>query len=71
MYLEQQPDYYQAHFNLGIALKDLHQYAAAISEFERTLELWPGYKEAHLHLAYCYKELGMTEEMRRHESLYQ
>ncbi len=69
-YLKQEPDYYQAHFNLGIALKDTHQCAAAILELERTLELWPGYKEAHLHLANCYRELGRIEEMQRHEMLY-
>lgn len=69
-YLKQEPDYYQAHFNLGIALKDTRQCAAAILEFERTLELWPGYKEAHLHLAGCNRELGRIGEMQRHEMLY-
>jgi hypothetical protein len=52
-HLAREPDDYQAHFNLGIALKDTGQCALAIPEFERTLDLWPGYGEAHIHLDAC------------------
>ncbi len=69
-YLIQEPDYYQAHFNLACALKDTGQCAAAIPEFERTLALWPGYKEAHLHLAACYGELGRHDIEQYHTSEY-
>ncbi len=52
-HLAREPDDYQAHFNLGIALKDTGQCALAIPEFERTLALWPGYSEANIHLDAC------------------
>jgi tetratricopeptide (TPR) repeat protein len=52
-YLMQEPDYYQAHFNLAYALMETGQCAAAIPEFERTLALWPGYDEVKIHLAQC------------------
>ena len=70
LYLKEEPDYYQAHFNLAIALKDLHQCSVAISEFNKTLALWSGYKEAHLHLANCYRELGDAKNSLVHERLY-
>lgn len=69
-YLMQEPDYYQAHFNLACALKDTGRCETAVFEFERTLELWPGYKEAHLHLASCYHELGHPDKVRQHEEQY-
>lgn len=65
-YLLQEPDYYQAHFNLGIALMETDQCPLAIPEFERTLELWPGYKEAHLHLARCYSAGGRVDKAQWH-----
>ncbi len=66
-YLGQEPNYFQAHFNLGYALMETNQCKAAILEFERTLELWPGYLEAHHHLAKCYRELGETTKSEWHE----
>jgi hypothetical protein len=30
-------------------------------EFERTLELWRGYKEVHVHLAKCYAAIGASD----------
>ncbi len=70
LYLKEEPDYYQAHFNLAMALKDLHQCESAIPKFNKTLELWSGYKEAHLHLANCYRELGDIKQAEAHERLY-
>ncbi len=69
-YLLQEPDYYQAHFNLAHALMDRGQCESAIPEFERTLELWPGYKAAHLHLANCYRKLGRQDMERLHAKAY-
>ncbi len=69
-YLLREPDYYQARFNLACALMDTGQCEAAIPEFERTLMLWPGYKEVHLHLANCYRKLGRQDEGRQHEEQY-
>lgn len=66
-YLASQPDYYQARFNLGHALMTIGRYAEAIEEFQRTLALWSGYTETHLHLARCYHALGQEEAAQRHE----
>jgi hypothetical protein len=65
-YLTQEPNYYQAHFNLGAALLDTNQCPLAIPEFERTLELWRGYKEAHVYLAKCYAEIGRPDRSQWH-----
>ncbi|MCX7112907.1 MAG: glycosyltransferase family 39 protein [Proteobacteria bacterium] len=69
-YLQQEPNYYQAHFNLGCALMDANQCAVAIPEFKRTLELWPGYQEAHHYLAKCYRNIGQLEQAQWHEQKY-
>lgn len=69
-YLKQEPDFYQAHFNLAAALQDTNQCLAAIPEYEKTLELWAGYKEAHLNLATCYRQLGFIERAQWHEEHY-
>ncbi len=65
-YLQQEPNYYQAHFNLGCALMDTHQCESAIPEFERTLELWPAYQEAHQYLAKCHRLLGEIDKAKPH-----
>jgi hypothetical protein len=69
-YLKQEPDYFQAHFNLAHALMGSNQCAAAIPEFQRTLELWSGYRETHLHLSRCYRELGLPGQAEHHEQIY-
>lgn len=69
-YLLQEPDYYQAHFNLAYAFMNMGQCESAIPEFERALELWPGYKAAHLHLANCYRKLGRQDMERVHARAY-
>lgn len=69
-YLLEEPEYFQAHFNLACALKDTGRCAEAIPEFERTLTLWSGYKEAHLHIASCYDELGQRDKAQWHLNRY-
>jgi 4-amino-4-deoxy-L-arabinose transferase-like glycosyltransferase len=65
-HLKREPHDYQAHFNLGIALMETDQCPLAIPEFERTLTLWPGYKEAHLYLAHCYAAAGNADKASWH-----
>jgi 4-amino-4-deoxy-L-arabinose transferase-like glycosyltransferase len=69
-YLRSTPDYYQAQFNLGCALKDLGRCSEAIEPFKKTLELWPGYTEAHLHLAHCYASVNRADHAQRHTQFY-
>ncbi len=69
-YLEREPDYYQAHFNLGYALMQQGQYVKAIPEFRKTLKLWSGYGESYLHLANCYRAIGENELSLQSEKLY-
>jgi len=69
-YLRREPDYFQARFNLGYALMQVGDCPAALEEFARVLELWPGYHETHLHIARCYRELGREELARRHEQTH-
>jgi 4-amino-4-deoxy-L-arabinose transferase-like glycosyltransferase len=62
-YLMQEPDYYQAHFNLAYALMESGQCVAAIPEFKRALELWPGYDEVRIHLQRCHQGLEMQPRL--------
>jgi len=68
--LRTEPDYYQAHFNLGCALKDTGRCLEAIEHFKTTLELRPGYTEAHLHIATCYTSLKRADLAQPHAQLY-
>jgi hypothetical protein len=69
-YNEREPTYYQSHFNLGMALMQQGEYLSAIEEFNKTLQLWPGYTESFLHLAKCYRALGQEEKSLEYEMRY-
>lgn len=70
-YLRREPSYFQARFNLGHALMSAGRCAEAIPEFQRTLELWPGYTETHVHLARCHRALNQMDFARKHEQEYE
>jgi tetratricopeptide (TPR) repeat protein len=60
--LEHDPNLYQAHSDLGFALRKLGDYEAALEAYGRALELSPGYPEAIEYRAEAYLGLARFEE---------
>jgi tetratricopeptide (TPR) repeat protein len=59
------PDYAQAHYNLGRLLKvKPNGSALALPHFARAVELYPEYADAHFWLARCLEDLNRQEEAR-------
>ena len=61
-YLSLKPKDAEAHFTLGLVLKELGQTQKAIKCFERALSLRPDYVDARIKLAQVLGELGRAEE---------
>ena len=57
-----QPDFADAHYNLGLTLQELNQLKAAINSYQVTLDLQKSYFKAHNNLGIIYKELGQMED---------
>jgi protein O-GlcNAc transferase len=62
--LRQRPDEPTAHFNLGMALIDLHRPAEAIASFDRAVRLRPEYA-----LAWCSRGDALQSERRHAEAI--
>ncbi len=61
--LELNPNYAEAHFNLGlIVLREPGGTAAAAGHFARAVEITPRYAEAHYYLGNSLRELGRPQE---------
>ncbi len=56
------PDYAEAHSNLGVALKDQGQLAEAVAQYQEAFRLKPDYAEAHLNLGNALREQGQLAE---------
>ena len=52
------PDYAEAYYNRGNALRELHRHAEAMDSFERAIALKPDHASAHWNLADCRLLLG-------------
>jgi len=61
-----QPDYAQAHYNLGVALANLGRSEEAMAEYERALALQPDYPEAENNLGAALAMAGRNGEAIRH-----
>jgi protein O-GlcNAc transferase len=60
--LEIKPDYPEAHYNLGVALRERGQLDEAIAAYRHALELKPGYLEAHYNLGVALGDRGQFDE---------
>jgi len=63
--LEIQPDP-ETYCDLGMLFHERGEDAEAVKRFEAALRLAPGYVNAHMKAAVCYKALGDEEKARRH-----
>ncbi|MGA8864405.1 MAG: tetratricopeptide repeat protein, partial [Gallionella sp.] len=59
--VEINPDLYQAHNNLGLALQELGELDSATASYRRALEIKPELAEAHNNLGNSLQELGRIE----------
>ncbi len=60
--LDMDPDYAEAHYNLGIALKDLGQLDGAIGHYQKVLKIIPGHAGAHNNLGNALRDQGRSED---------
>ncbi len=60
--LQNNPDCWVAHFNLGIALVNLSRPEEAIENFNQTLRLRPDYYQAHFNLANAFLLVGRLQD---------
>ena len=67
------PNYAAAHLQLGILHSEQRNYAAAVSDYQRALQIDPQMEQAHYRLAQAYRQLGeeakAKEELGRYEQL--
>jgi tetratricopeptide (TPR) repeat protein len=67
-FLQFEPGHVQTRFNLGHTLLKSGDCREAVAQFHRVLALDEKRKAAHLHLANCYKELGETAKVKKHQA---
>ena len=60
------PDFYEAHFQLGILYQDQQKYPEAIREFEQTLALRPDFNRAHYRLFLLYSRTHQKQLADQH-----
>jgi tetratricopeptide (TPR) repeat protein len=60
-----EPGNAEAYFYAGLTHRLTKQYAQAVPQLKKALELRPDYYDAHLELAYCHHALGQTADAKR------
>lgn len=60
--LELRPDFFEAHNNLGTALKDQGKLDEAVESYRRALHIQPDFAEAHQNLSIVLREQGKPDE---------
>lgn len=56
------PNYLEAHFNLGFLLMNMGNYAQAIPHFQQVNRQFPNHAESHNNLGYCLEGMGQLQE---------
>ena len=56
------PNFAEAHFNLGVAHQEKGNLKEAIAEYQKTLQIYPNYLEAHNNLGILYFREGMLDQ---------
>ena len=59
--VREQPDYFEAHNNLGVQYQKLRQWDQAIQSYRRAIELRPSSAKAHVNLAAVFLEQGQIQ----------
>jgi len=59
--IREQPDYFEAHNNLGVQYQKLRQWDQAIQSYRRAIELRPSSAQAHVNLATVFLEQGQIQ----------
>ncbi len=65
-----EPDFFEAHFNLGNIYHDLGRFAEAQSCYREALRLNPLYADGHFYLAVTFEKMGQSQEARPHWKAY-
>jgi len=65
------PDFFEAHFNLGNIYHDLGRFQEAAACYDLALELNPQYADAHFYLAITLEKTGHSAEAKPHWRAYQ
>jgi tetratricopeptide (TPR) repeat protein len=65
-----EPDFFEAHFNLGNIYHDLGNFDEAQSCYREALRLNPQYADAHFYLAVTFEKMGQSQEARPHWKAY-
>jgi tetratricopeptide (TPR) repeat protein len=65
------PQYSFPHLQLGILHSDAGNYSAAISEYEKAIQIDSQMEEAHYRIAQAYRLLGQTDKSKEQLRLYQ
>ena len=63
-------DYWESHFELGLALERRRAFAEAAKELERSIELSPNEPVPHYRLARVYDRLGKTAEANQQREIH-
>jgi tetratricopeptide (TPR) repeat protein len=66
-----EPDFFEAHFNLGNIYHDLGRFTEAQACYREALRLNPRYADAHFYLAVTFEKMGLSPEARPHWQTYQ
>jgi tetratricopeptide (TPR) repeat protein len=66
-----EPDFFEAHFNLGNIYHDLNRYEEAAACYRDALALNPSYPDTHFYLAVTLEKLGCSLEAKPHWRAYQ